>query len=153
MRIGIGDDVNLVCAFRNLLLKTILHGCELPDRYALSGSLVSNDSLPVIGEPITVSWETDPNFLGAFKGALPGHYRYNHRMYGHFVQADMDPGHRGMFLAGDDVSWTPGWAEGAVQTALNAVWGIMTHLGGTTDSANPGPGDVWAERHPVVLPE
>lgn len=107
----------------------------------------------VIGEPITVSWETDPNFLGAFKGALPGHYRYNNRMYGHFVQADMEPAHRGMFLAGDDVSWTPGWAEGAVQTALNAVWGIMTHLGGTTHPDNPGPGDVWAERHPVVLPE
>ena len=107
----------------------------------------------VIGEPITVSWETDPNFLGAFKGALPGHYRYNNRMYGHFVQADMDEAHRGMFLAGDDVSWTPGWAEGAVQTALNAVWGIMTHLGGETDPDNPGPGDVWAERHPVRLPE
>ena len=107
----------------------------------------------VIGEPVTVSWETDPNFLGAFKGALPGHYRYNNRMYGHFVQADMDPAHRGMFLAGGDVSWTPGWAEGAVQTALNAVWGIMTHLGGSTDPANPGPGDVWTERHPVVLPE
>ena len=26
-----------------------------------------------IGDPITVSWESDPNFLGAFKGALPGH--------------------------------------------------------------------------------
>ena len=25
------------------------------------------------------------------------------------------------FLAGDDVSWTAGWAEGAVTTALNAV--------------------------------
>ncbi len=25
----------------------------------------------IIGDPITVSWEADPNFLGAFKGALP----------------------------------------------------------------------------------
>ena len=40
----------------------------------------------IIGDPITVSWESDPNFLGAFKGALPGHYRYNHRMYCHFMQ-------------------------------------------------------------------
>lgn len=29
----------------------------------------------IIGNPITVSWESDENFLGAFKGALPGHYR------------------------------------------------------------------------------
>ena len=46
-----------------------------------------------------------------------------------------------MFLAGDDVSWTAGWAEGAVQTALNAVWGVMHHFGGATHPDNPGPGD------------
>ena len=49
----------------------------------------------IIGDPITVSWETDPNFLGAFKGALPGHYRYNHRMYCQFMQDDMPPEREG----------------------------------------------------------
>ena len=34
-----------------------------------------------MGDPVTISWEDDPDFLGAFKGALPGQYRYNHRMY------------------------------------------------------------------------
>ncbi|HEU0221284.1 MAG TPA: NAD(P)/FAD-dependent oxidoreductase, partial [Paracoccaceae bacterium] len=48
----------------------------------------------IIGDPITVSWESDPNFLGAFKGALPGHYRYNHRMYGHFMQGALPPDER-----------------------------------------------------------
>ncbi len=107
----------------------------------------------VIGEPITVSWETDPNFLGAFKGALPGHYRYNRRMFSHFRQSNFEPAHRGIFLAGDDVSWTPGWADGAVSTALNAVWGITTHFGGTTYPDNPGPGDLWEELAPLQLPE
>ena len=106
----------------------------------------------VIGEPITVSWESDPDFLGAFKGALPGHYRYNRRMYGHFVQDDHTAKRSGIFLAGDDVSWTPGWAEGAVQTALNAVWGIARHLGAESMSTNPGPGDVWDEREPIARP-
>jgi lysine 2-monooxygenase len=105
----------------------------------------------IIGDPITVSWENDPNFLGAFKGALPGHYRYNHRMFGHFVQEDLPPEQRGLFLAGDDISWTPAWVEGAVQTALNAVWGVMTHLGGRSPAENPGPGDRWAELGPVAL--
>ncbi|MBI1383757.1 MAG: NAD(P)-binding protein [Rhizobiales bacterium] len=105
----------------------------------------------VIGDPITVSWESDPNFLGAFKGALPGHYRYNHRMFGHFMQEGLAPAERGIFLVGDDVSWTPGWVEGAVQTALNTVWGVVRHLGGGTPAGNPGPGDVWAERGPVRL--
>lgn len=107
----------------------------------------------IVGDPITVSWEADPNFLGAFKGALPGHYRYNRRMHCHFLQHDLPPEQRGVFLAGDDVSWTPGWAEGAVHTALNAVWGIMTHFGGSTATSNPGPGDVYADIGPVALPD
>ncbi|ALL74727.1 amine oxidase [Pseudonocardia sp. EC080610-09] len=107
----------------------------------------------VIGDPITVTWESDPHSLGAFKGALPGHYRYNRRMYCHFVQDGLPPARRGIFMAGDDVSWTPAWAEGAVQTALNAVWGIVRHLGGACDPANPGPGDRFDELAPLALPD
>ena len=69
----------------------------------------------IIGDPITVSWEADPHFLGAFKGALPGHYRYNQRMYAHFMQDDLPAEQRGIFIAGDDVSFTAGWVEGAVR--------------------------------------
>jgi len=105
----------------------------------------------IIGDPITVNWESDANFLGAFKGALPGHYRYNHRMYGHFMQAGIPRHRQGLFLAGDDISWTPGWVEGAVQTGLNAVWGVMTHLHGGSPADNPGPGDRYAELGPLQL--
>lgn len=105
----------------------------------------------VIGDPITVSWENDSNFLGAFKGALPGHYRYNHRMYRHFMHDASPPERQGIFLAGDDVSWTPGWVEGAVQTALNATWGVMHHLGGHCPSDNPGPGDLFPDIGPIRL--
>lgn len=107
----------------------------------------------IIGDPITISWEADPHFLGAFKGALPGHYRYNQRMFAHFMQDDMPDSERGIFIAGDDVSWTPAWVEGAVQTSLNAVWGILRHFGGRTHSCNPGPGDVFGAIGPMVLPE
>ncbi len=107
----------------------------------------------IVGDPITVSWEDDPNFLGAFKGAHPGHYRYNRRMYSHFMQAALPPVERGLFLAGDDVSWTPAWVEGAVQTALNAVWGVMTHFGGRAPADNPGPGEAFAALGPIKLPE
>lgn len=107
----------------------------------------------VLGDPITVTWESDPHSLGAFKGALPGHYRYNRRMYCQFVQDDLPPAERGIFMAGDDVSWTPAWAEGAVQTALNAVWGIVHHLGGGSAPDNPGPGDRFDELAPLALPD
>ncbi|WP_408642121.1 flavin monoamine oxidase family protein [Speluncibacter jeojiensis] len=103
------------------------------------------------GEPITVSWEYDPNFMGAFRNNLPGHYRYQRRLFTHFMQADMEPRHRGIFLAGDDISFTPGYAEGAVTTALNAVWGVQRLLGGRSDPANPGPGDRFDRLQPLDL--
>lgn len=105
----------------------------------------------IVGDPITVSWENDPNFLGAFKGALPGHYRYNHRMFGHFMQDDMPPHERGIFMAGDGVSWTPAWVEGAVQTSLNAVSGIVRHLGGGFYPENPSPSDAYDQWGPSKL--
>ncbi|MEM1360202.1 MAG: FAD-dependent oxidoreductase [Pseudomonadota bacterium] len=103
------------------------------------------------GKPICVSWEADENFLGAFKGALPGHYRYNHRIFGQFMQKNTPAHRKGIFLAGDGVSWTPAWVEGAVQTGLNAVWGVMTHLGGASYTDNPGPGDLYPEIGPISL--
>lgn len=107
----------------------------------------------IIGKPISISWEADPNFLGAFKGALPGHYRYNRLMYTHFMQHKFPQSQQGIFIAGDDVSWTPGWVEGAVQTALNAVWGVQKHLGGRTPKDNPGPGDLFSKLAPIELPD
>ena len=106
----------------------------------------------IIGDPVTVSWEAEPHFMGAFKANLPGHYRYQHRLFTHFMQDELPERHRGLFLAGDDISWTAGWAEGAVQTALNAVWGVLHHFGGETHPANPGPGDLSPPR-PVTLPD
>ena len=107
----------------------------------------------IVGDPITISWEADPYFLGAFKGALPGHYRYNQRMYGHFMQDGLPAAERGIFLAGDDISFTPAWVEGAVQTSLNAVWGIVHQLGGQCPADNPGPGELFPTLGPVALPE
>ncbi len=110
-----------------------------------------NISQHIIGQPITVSWESDPNFMGAFKANLPGHYRYQRRLFSHFMQDDFAPEHRGIFLAGDDISWTAGWAEGAVTTALNAVAGTIRHLGGSSHAANPDAIDAWDNLQPVRL--
>nr|WP_035751195.1 NAD(P)/FAD-dependent oxidoreductase [Arthrobacter sp. 35W] len=105
----------------------------------------------IVGEPITVSWEADPNFMGAFKANLPGHYRYQQRLFSHFKQDGLPASQRGIFLAGDDVSFTAGWAEGAVSTGLNALWGVVAHLGGTSSPGNPGPGDLLDELGPIEL--
>ncbi|MBN4927509.1 FAD-dependent oxidoreductase [Hoyosella rhizosphaerae] len=103
------------------------------------------------GEPITVSWESDPNFMGAFGNNLPGHYRYQRRLFNHFVQQELPAVEQGIFLAGDDISFTAGWAEGAVTTALNAVWGVQRLFGGRSHGDNLGPGDVFDALAPVDL--
>ncbi|CAF0798338.1 unnamed protein product [Adineta ricciae] len=105
----------------------------------------------IIDDPVTLSWETERNFMGAFKNNLPGQYRYQVRLFTHFMQDYISEKSRGFFIAGDDVSWTAGWAEGAVQTALNAVWGVMHHFGGNTHLDNPGPGDMFEQLAPLVL--
>jgi lysine 2-monooxygenase len=156
-----GDDKpGVIClsyAWMSDALKMLPHPPEKRVRLALSALKKIYPKVDIashiIGDPITISWESDPHFLGAFKGALPGHYRYNQRMYAHFMQRDMPASERGIFIAGDDVSWTPAWVEGAVQTSLNAVWGIVAHFGGASPAANPGPGDVFAALGPIALPE
>ncbi len=105
----------------------------------------------IVGDPVTLSWETERDFMGAFKANLPGHYRYQERLFGHFMQDAFEHGHRGIFLAGDDISWTAGWAEGGITTALNAVWGVVHHLGGASAQSNPGPGDRFADLAPLRL--
>ncbi len=154
------DQPGVIClsyAWMGDALKMLPHGTEKRVQLALSALKKIYPDVDIashiIGDPISVSWEADPHFLGAFKGALPGHYRYNHRMYSHFMQDGFAITERGIFIAGDDVSFTPAWVEGAVQTSLNAVWGIVKHLGGHTHADNPGPGDVFAELGPVALPD
>ena len=156
-----GDDrPGVIClsyAWMGDALKMLPHPPEKRVRLALDALKKIYPKLDIaghiIGEPITISWEADPHFLGAFKGALPGHYRYNQRMYAHFMQRHLPASQRGMFIAGDDVSWTPAWAEGAVQTSLNAVWGIVAHFGGRTFPSNPGPGDRFDALGPIELPQ
>lgn len=107
----------------------------------------------IIAPPLTITWETEPYFMGAFKQNLPGHYRYQRRLFTHFVQDELPEHQRGLFLAGDDISWTGGFAEGAITTALNAIWGVIHHLGGATHPNNPGPGDLFHEIAPIELPD
>ena len=69
-------------------------------------------------------------------------------MFGHFMQDNLPAHERGIFMAGDGVSWTPAWVEGAVQTSLNAVAGIVRQLGGTFPRENSSPVVAYPELGP-----
>ena len=69
----------------------------------------------IIGNPITVSWESEPHFMGAFKANLPGHYRYQRRLFTHFMQDALPPARaRASSSPATTSPGPPGWAEGAV---------------------------------------
>ena len=100
---------------------------------------------------VEFNWEDQPHYLGAFKMNLPGQYAYQRRLFAQFMTGVGSATPYGFVLAGDDVSWTGGWAEGAVTSALNAVNKIAVCLGGASDPSNPGPVESWADLQPVEL--
>lgn len=89
--------------------------------------------VPVKGDYATytkvIDWQAQPGYFGAFKLSLPGTDNLTQQLFFQFqcagTQAD-----RGLYLAGDSYSYTGGWAESAVQTALNSVCAVIRSLGG-----------------------
>ncbi|WP_187366709.1 flavin monoamine oxidase family protein [Nocardioides dongxiaopingii] len=101
------------------------------------------------GPAVAVTWDEQEGCADAFSQNLPGQYDLQRGLYCDFVRP-RPPG-LGFYVAGDDVSWTGGFAGGAIATALNAVWGVARDLGGSSPPSNPGPGDRFAELAPVEL--
>ena len=71
-------------------------------------------------------WDDDPHFICAFKYNLPGNYKYQRTLFQNFYcgaadEANVTPDTRRFILAGDGISWTAAWAEGAAQSGVNAV--------------------------------
>ena len=52
-----------------------------------------------------------------------------------------------MFLAGDSISWTGGWTEGALQTAMNAACAVIHGLGGSVSGGADTPMTLDATRY------
>lgn len=100
---------------------------------------------------VEINWEQQPFFLCAFKMNLPGQYEYQRLLFSQFMDGVQAGTPDGFILAGDDVAWTAGWAEGAVITALNAVNKLAVKFNGGAFDDNPGPIDEWAALQPKPL--
>jgi len=98
---------------------------------------------------VTILWDSEPFFLGAFKNNLPGQYMLQRRLYAQFAEPETAAQQK-FVLAGDDISWTGGWAEGAVTTAINAVHAIVAAFGGAA-FGQKGPLDRWDDLKPKSL--
>jgi tryptophan 2-monooxygenase len=92
---------------------------------------------PVDGEILMVDWQLEPNYYGAFKLNLPGQEANVQSVYYQFLSS-LDPTRdTGVYVAGDGVSWTGGWTEGALHTGINAAAAVAQHLGGTPIENGP----------------
>lgn len=86
---------------------------------------------PLNGEILNVDWETESGYYGAFKLQFPGQDSYVQNAYFQFQSVLDSQADRGVYLAGDSVSWAGGWTEGALHTGLNAACAVLQRLGGT----------------------
>lgn len=93
-------------------------------------------------------WQSSPYFGGAFKLSQPGQDPYVQTMFFDYQKAG-GPNDTGLFLAGDCISWTSGWVEGALTPALNAAAGVIVSLGGTmnSDAGGHNPMTIVANRY------
>ena len=121
------------------LLESIYPDIKLDEHFSTSNAFIE------------YNWEEQPFHLGAFKMNLPGQYEYQRRIFSQFMTGVAQGDPDGFVLAGDDVSWTGGWAEGAVSSAINAVNKIAVCLGGGSYAQSPGPVESWEALKPIEL--
>ncbi|MEM5461855.1 NAD(P)/FAD-dependent oxidoreductase [Paraburkholderia phytofirmans] len=82
-------------------------------------------------------WLTDPHSSGAFKLNYPGEDVYSQRLFFQFKTANDPAWDSGLYLAGCGCSFTGGWIEGAVQTAVNSACSVIRSAGGNLLPGNP----------------
>ncbi|SEK12923.1 NAD(P)/FAD-dependent oxidoreductase [Paraburkholderia diazotrophica] len=82
-------------------------------------------------------WLTDPHSSGAFKLNYPGEDVYSQRLFFQYKTANNPARDTGLYLAGCGCSFTGGWIEGAVQTAVNSACAVIRSTGGKLLPGNP----------------
>lgn len=82
-------------------------------------------------------WLTDPHSGGAFKLNRRGEEALSRDLFFQPLSSLRSSQDSGLYLAGCGCSFTGGWAEGAVQTALNAACAVIHGSGGVLVHDNP----------------
>lgn len=86
---------------------------------------------------VEIDWENEAYYYGAFKLDYPGQEPTIRAAYYQFLTVNDASNDRGVYLAGDSVSWYGGWTEGALQTGINAACAAARRIGATMREASP----------------
>ncbi len=121
-----------------------LIGIPPKDRFALFKKIftrlhpeLGEALIPVNNEIISIDWQMTPYYYEAFKLCTPGQEESNRVLYYQFQSCLKPETDSGLYLAGDSVSWSGGWIEGALETGINAACAVIYRLGGRLPSTSP----------------
>lgn len=94
---------------------------------------------PLQDEIHSTDWITERHQYGAFKLLLPGQESDTQELYYQFLDVlnKKYPSDKGLYLAGDCVSWSGGWIEGALHTGINAACAVTKRLGASLKDDSP----------------
>ena len=93
--------------------------------------------VPLNNEILNVDWQAEPYYFGGYKLQNPGQEPYIKAANYQFLDVLNPSVDTGIYLAGDGVSWSGGWTEGALQTGLNAACAAAQRSGGTVVADSP----------------
>lgn len=100
-------------------------------------SKFADNLVPVNDEILNIDWQREDYYYGAFKLQTPGQDGSLQKAYYQFLSV-LDPKNDyGVYLAGDGVSWSGGWTEGALHTGLNAACAAAKRLGANLSDTSP----------------
>ncbi|MDY6936465.1 MAG: FAD-dependent oxidoreductase [Cyanobacteriota bacterium] len=93
--------------------------------------------VPLNDEIICIDWQGEDYYYGAFKLQYPGQETNIQAAYYQFLSVLDAKIDRGVYLAGDSVSWAGGWTEGAMHTAINAACAAAQRIGAKVKEHSP----------------
>lgn len=91
---------------------------------------------PLNNEVICIDWINQKYQNGAFKLLTPGYDGKQKKIYFQF-QSVLTEDDKGIYLAGDSVSWSGGWVEGALYTGINAIYAVAKRLNAQIPKGTP----------------
>lgn len=98
----------------------------------LAAELVPEDD-----QILKIDWVAEPNYYGAFQLPQPGQEPLIRAAFYQYLTANDPALDRGVYLAGDGISWQGGWIEGALRTGINAACAAARRVGGAVRRSSP----------------
>ncbi len=100
----------------------------------------ANYVVPIDGDYDTyvqmMDWDLEAHYYGAFKLNYPGDDALSNALFFQYMSCKSRDTDKFVYLAGDSLSYTGGWIEGAVQTGVNAACAVIRSLGGQMYTPN-----------------